>query len=97
MKVLLVLAHPSEESFVSFLSSEVSTELKSGGHEVRYHDLWTENFSPVFTPYERLNHVGDVAEKLKELPELQQHMKICSGVMRWCLCTPRGGQGNPQS
>lgn len=95
MKVLVVLSHPSRESFVSYLFSEVIDELKNGGHEVRLHDLWSENFSPVFTPYERLNHVGDVAEKLKELPELRQHIED----LQWCdalvLVYPTWWSGQP--
>jgi len=95
MKVLVVLAHPSQESFVSFLSSEVITELRSCGHEIRQHDLWVENFNPVFTPYERLNHVGDVQEKLKELPELRQHIED----LQWCdalvLVYPTWWSGQP--
>ncbi len=95
MKVLVVLAHPSQESFVSFLSSEVIAELGSGGHEVRHHDLWAENFNPLFTPYERLNHVGDVAEKLQHLPELRQHIED----LQWCdtlvLVYPTWWSGQP--
>ena len=95
MKVLVVLAHPSQESFVSFLSSELITELRSGGHEICHHDLWTEKFNPVFTPFERLNHVGDVAEKLKELPELRQHIED----LQWCdalvLVYPTWWSGQP--
>lgn len=95
MKVLVVLAHPSQESFVSFLSSEVIVQLKTGGHEIRHHDLWAEDFSPVFTPYERLNHVGDVAEKLRALPELQQHIED----LQWCealvLVYPTWWSGQP--
>lgn len=95
MKVLVVLAHPSQESFVSFLCSEVVAELSSGGHEIRHHDLWAENFNPVFTPYERLNHVGDVAEKLNELPELRQHIED----LQWCdalvLVYPTWWSGQP--
>jgi putative NADPH-quinone reductase len=95
MKVLVLLAHPSEESFISFLSSEVIAELKTGGHEIRHHDLWAENFSPVFTPYERLNHVGDVADKLRALPELQQHIED----LQWCealvLVYPTWWSGQP--
>ena len=95
MKVLVVLAHPSQESFVSFISSEVITELRSGGHEIRQHDLWVENFNPVFTPYERLNHVGDVQEKLKELPELRPHVED----LQWCdvlvLVYPTWWSGQP--
>jgi len=95
VKVLVVLAHPSQESFVSFLCSEVVAELSSGGHEIRHHDLWAENFNPVFTPYERLNHVGDVAEKLNELPELRQHIED----LQWCdalvLVYPTWWSGQP--
>ena len=95
MKVLVVLAHPSQESFVSFISSEVITELRSGGHDIRQHDLWVENFNPVFTPYERLNHVGDVQEKLKELPELRPHVED----LQWCdvlvLVYPTWWSGQP--
>jgi putative NADPH-quinone reductase len=95
VKVLVVLAHPSQESFVSFLSSEVIAELRSGGHEVRHHDLWAESFDPVFTPYERLNHVGDVAEKLQHLPELRQHIED----LQWCdtsvLVYPTWWSGQP--
>jgi NAD(P)H dehydrogenase (quinone) len=95
VKVLVVLAHPSQESFVSFLSSEVIAELGSGGHEVRHHDLWAENFNPLFTPYERLNHVGDVAEKLQHLPELRQHIED----LQWCdtlvLVYPTWWSGQP--
>jgi NAD(P)H dehydrogenase (quinone) len=95
VKVLVILAHPSQESFVSFLSSEVIAELRSGGNEVRYHDLWAESFDPVFTPYERLNHVGDVAEKLQHLPELRQHIED----LQWCdtlvLVYPTWWSGQP--
>ena len=95
MKVLVVLAHPSRESFVSYLYSEVIDELKKDGHEVRLHDLWSENFSPVFTPFERLYHVGDVAEKLYELPELRQHIED----LQWCdalvLVYPTWWSGQP--
>jgi NAD(P)H dehydrogenase (quinone) len=95
VKVLVILAHPSPESFVSFLSSEVITEFVSNGHEVRHHDLWAENFNPVFTAHERLNHVGDVAEKLNELPELRQHIED----LQWCdalvLVYPTWWSGQP--
>jgi len=95
MRALVIVAHPSQESFVSFLGSEVITELKNGGHDIRHHDLWVENFNPVFTPYERLNHVGDVQEKLKQLPELRQHVED----LQWCdalvLVYPTWWSGQP--
>ena len=95
MKVLVVLAHPSSDSFVASLCSEILDELRTGEHDIRFHDLWAENFSPVFTPFERLNHVGDVQEKLKHLPELQQHIED----LKWCdavvLVYPTWWSGQP--
>ena len=95
MRALVIVAHPSPESFVSFLGSEVVAELQNSGHEIRHHDLWAEEFIPVFTAYERLNHVGDVEEKLKNLPELRQHVED----LQWCdalvLVYPTWWSGQP--
>ena len=95
MRALVIVAHPSPESFVSFLGSEVVAELQNSGHEIRHHDLWAEEFNPVFTAYERLNHVGDVEEKLKNLPELRQHVED----LQWCdalvLVYPTWWSGQP--
>ena len=95
MRALVIVAHPSPESFVSFLGSEVVAELQNSGHEIRHHDLWAEKFNPVFTAYERLNHVGDVEEKLKNLPGLRQHVED----LQWCdalvLVYPTWWSGQP--
>jgi NAD(P)H dehydrogenase (quinone) len=95
MRALVIVAHPSPESFVSFLGSEVVAELQNSGHEIRHHDLWAEEFIPVFTAHERLNHVGDVEEKLKNLPELRQHVED----LQWCdalvLVYPTWWSGQP--
>lgn len=80
MKALVVFAHPSTESFVGALRDVVAEELRLGGHEVRHRDLYEEGFSPVFTAYERLNHVGDLGVKLAHLPELRSHVDD----LRWC-------------
>lgn len=75
-----MFAHPSAESFVGALRDVVLEELSTNGHEVRHRDLYEEGFSPVFTPYERLNHVGDLETKLGHLPELRSHVDD----LRWC-------------
>lgn len=75
-----MFAHPSTESFVGALRDVVTEELRLGGHEVRHRDLYEEGFSPVFTAYERLNHVGDLGVKLAHLPELRSHVDD----LRWC-------------
>ena len=58
----------------------VLNQLQQLGHEVRHHDLYQESFSPVFTPYERLHHVGNIDEKLEHLPELVPYVHN----LQWC-------------
>lgn len=80
MKVLVVSAHPSSESFLGALRECVLREAHLNGHEVRHHNLYEERFNPVFTSYERLNHVGNVDVKLQQLPELAPYVES----LRWC-------------
>lgn len=80
MKALVVFAHPSEESLVASLRDVVLQELTQNGHDVRLRNLYAEGFSPVFTAYERLNHVGNLETKLNHLPDLQSHVDD----LRWC-------------
>lgn len=80
MNVLVISAHPSDRSFIDDTRSHILEMLTSNGHVVRHHDLYAEKFSPVFTPYERLHHTGDLSEKLKKLPELAVHVDD----LRWC-------------
>jgi NAD(P)H dehydrogenase (quinone) len=80
VKVLVVSAHPSSTSFVGSLREMALNQLQQLGHEVRHHDLYQESFSPVFTPYERLHHVGNIDEKLEHLPELVPYVHN----LQWC-------------
>ena len=80
MKVLVVSAHPASDSLLGQLRTEALLSLQQQGHEVRHHDLYEESFSPVFTPYERLNHVGNVEAKLQQLPELRPYVES----LQWC-------------
>lgn len=80
MRVLLVSAHPNNQSFLSQLRSTVQHQLQTLGHEVRHHDLYEEKFNPVFTAYERLNHVGNIESKLPELRELAPYVES----LQWC-------------
>lgn len=95
MRVLVVSAHPHDESFLGHLRTEVLNELRTGGHDIRHHDLYEEAFNPVFTSYERLNHVGNIATKLQELPELVPYVES----LQWCealvLVYPTWWSGQP--
>ena len=95
MRVLVVHAHPSPESFVSHLRDAALAELAAAGHEVRQRDLWAEGFDPVFTADERLTHTGELAPKLGRHPELASHV----ADLQWCealvLVYPTWWSGQP--
>lgn len=80
MNVLVVSAHPSQKSFHNTLRSAVLDELGHAGHTVRHRDLYEESFNPVFTVFERLNHVGNITDKLSQLPDLKSHVED----LEWC-------------
>jgi len=80
MKVLVVSAHPSPASFNAVLATTVISTISQLGHDVRHHDLYAEEFDPVFSSYERLHHVGDISEKLQILAPLQPHV----ADLQWC-------------
>lgn len=95
MKVLVVSAHPSNESFVASLRSAVLEELTEMNHEIRHHDLYAEEFNPVFSAYERLNHVGNIELKLQNLPDLRIHVEDIQWAEALVLVYPTWWSGQP--
>ena len=95
MKVLVVSAHPSNESFVASLRSAVLEELTEMNHEIRHHDLYAEKFNPVFSAYERLNHVGNLELKLQNLPDLRIHVEDIQWAEALVLVYPTWWSGQP--
>ena len=49
MNVLVLLGHPTPESFNHAMAHTVVGELAAGGHVVAFHDLYAEGFDPVLT------------------------------------------------
>ena len=47
MNILVVLAHPSPNSFNHALADAVRDALRGDGHDVVFHDLCAENFDPL--------------------------------------------------
>ncbi len=56
MKVLVLYAHPLDDSFNAAVHRAVIESLRAAGHEVDDLDLYAENFSPVLTPQERRDY-----------------------------------------
>lgn len=48
MKAVVIVAHPNKASFNHAIAGRVRQTLENNGHEVLYHDLYEENFKPVF-------------------------------------------------
>jgi NAD(P)H dehydrogenase (quinone) len=57
MRVLVVLAHPLQESFASSVAHTVVSALEAKGHEVDLLDLYAENFDPCLTDAERASYM----------------------------------------
>jgi putative NADPH-quinone reductase len=47
MKVLIIIGHQQQGSFNHAIAQTAMEELKAGGHEVVYHDLYAEEFDPI--------------------------------------------------
>jgi NAD(P)H dehydrogenase (quinone) len=56
MKVLVVLAHPLEESFAAAVARTVVESLQAKGHQVDFCDLYAEDFDPRLSAAERASY-----------------------------------------
>lgn len=52
MIILVVLAHPNEDSFNHAIAHQAQERLKKNGHTVIFHDLYKENFEPALPGHE---------------------------------------------
>jgi NAD(P)H dehydrogenase (quinone) len=52
LKILLILGHPTEGSFNHAIASTALKKLKENGHDVFFHDLYTEKFDPILSTEE---------------------------------------------
>lgn len=71
MKISVILAHPSKQSFNHAIAAAVVEGLNQNGHEVYFHDLYEEKFDPILP----------VAEIPKDVPlplEIQKHCEEIS-------------------
>lgn len=52
MKISIILAHPNPQSFNHAIAKTVINELNQNGHQVTFHDLYTEKFDPILNTHE---------------------------------------------
>ncbi len=74
MRAVVLLAHPSPESFSHAIADRVVSGLRAGGHQAVIHDLYAENFTAAMSTAERAAYHGDqpvldplVAEHIADL------------------------------
>jgi len=71
MRILIVLAHPNPESLNHALAHAVRDDLREGGHNIIFHDLYAEQFDPMLIARE-IPESGEVS------PQIQAHCEELS-------------------
>lgn len=73
MKISVILGHPHKGSFSHAIAARVVNTLKGNGHQVYFHDLYSENFNPVL-PY------GEIPRGAVLDPVVEEHCREISSV-----------------
>ena len=91
MRVLAILAHPSETSFVAALFGRAVTTLEDGGHDVRTLDLYGEGFEARLSePEWRMN--GEVPDNRAPVADLVEDLQWAEALV---LVFPTWWSGMP--
>lgn len=72
MNISIILAHPDHDSFNHAIAGTAVETLQQNGHEVRFHDLYAEDFPPNLPAEEILRTTGlpaVIADHCRELAE----------------------------
>ena len=72
--ISLILAHPRHGSFNHAIAATAAHTLEAQGHEVRFHDLYQENFDPVLLAPELEREAflhPDLAQHCQEIAQAQ--------------------------
>jgi len=80
MRVLVVFAHPLEDSYGAALRDAVTQSLKEGGHTVDPSDLYREGFDPVLSVRERQVY-RDTASNTENVTEHVHRLQRAEGVV----------------
>lgn len=86
--VLLVVCHPSEQSFSFALAAAVETAARTAGASVTRHNLYQENFDPVL-------RAPELARRYSFEPLVQRHMVELRACTRLVVVHPDWWGGPP--
>lgn len=80
MRILVVYAHPVEDSFAAALRNVVMTALKERGHEVDLCDLYAEDFDPALSRAERIAY-RDTASNAQAVSAHVERLRRADGIV----------------
>ena len=90
MRVLAIYCHPNPDSLVAAARDRALRGLRSGGHEVRFTDLYADGFDPAMTADERRTH-----KEPGVAPELQGYADDLAWAEALVLIYPTWMSGQP--
>jgi NAD(P)H dehydrogenase (quinone) len=91
MKVYVVYCHPLGDSFIAAARDRVLAGLAAGGHDVRLHDLYADDFEPALSAWERTNHLAPPSSKPAIRP-YAENLQWCDALV---LVYPTWWSGQP--
>ncbi|MGM5057813.1 NAD(P)H-dependent oxidoreductase [Rhizobium leguminosarum] len=80
MRILLVLAHPLEDSFAASVARTAREALEASGHVVDLLDLYAENFDPRLSEAERRGYF-DVPYDTSAVADIVVRLKAADGLI----------------
>ncbi|OBY05612.1 NAD(P)H dehydrogenase [Rhizobium leguminosarum bv. trifolii] len=91
MRILLVLAHPLQDSFAASVARTAREALEASGHVVDLLDLYAENFDPRLSEAERRGYF-DVPYDTSAVADTVVRLKAADGLIlvfpQWCFNFP---------
>ncbi|MBB3455356.1 putative NADPH-quinone reductase [Rhizobium sp. BK313] len=80
MRILLVLAHPLEDSFAAAVAKTAAETLVAGGHQVDLLDLYREDFDPRLSEAERRGYF-DQPYDISAVENIVARLQAADGLM----------------
>ncbi|MBU0578055.1 NAD(P)H-dependent oxidoreductase [Patescibacteria group bacterium] len=87
MKVLIIYAHPREDSFNHAVKESFESGLKFAGHEYEVIDLYKEEFNPVITESELKGEIGEQVKGYQEKIKQSDYLAFIYPTW-WFRCPP---------
>ena len=80
MHILVIIAHPLDDSYAAALRDFIGETLKANGHTVDRCELYKEEFDPVLSAHERRAY-KDTSANFKAVSDHVQRLRQAEGVI----------------